>query len=305
MPYIIENVNILRGRRLTTTSIFVKQNQIALVKPSFKKYRHMKMDANSFIMTPSYVILDGNIPFDSPFNNIKEYYIRSFILKGCTTLLTYFTVRYERELSDKLKQLQANLFNCPIDYVIAIRIPARALSPSLIRRCKKEKIPVIFVDISSSEKLLQLPWGWIREAMFPYNAPLIPIFQLNNDKAEATKQLWIKIMKEEGIPSMNAPLENGSPIPNDALRKIGIYPLKGTLFNGGELSYNFYLKNDRTSGVDEFELFKYYNDKLLVTVHKGTVIRAGKNVLFRPGHGEYVKITTTPSFYIVLKDIDC
>ena len=34
----------------------------------------------------------------------------------------------------------------------------------------------------------------------------------------------------------------------------------------------------------------------MVTVHKGTVVRAGENVLFKPGNGEYVKVRT-PSFF--------
>lgn len=49
--------------------------------------------------------------------------------------------------------------------------------------------------------------------------------------------------------------------------------------------------------IEELDLFHYHNHRLLVTVHKGNVIRAGSNVFYRPGFGEEVTVKT-PSYYI-------
>ena len=66
--------------------------------------------------------------------------------------------------------------------------------------------------------------------------------------------------------------------------------------HGTELSYNLYLKSREIKNVDEVKLFHYHSDRLVVTVHKGKVIRAGEEVLFKPGYGEYVKVRT-PSYF--------
>jgi len=66
--------------------------------------------------------------------------------------------------------------------------------------------------------------------------------------------------------------------------------------NGTELSYNLYVKGREIKKVDEAGLFHYHSDRLVVTVHKGKVVRSGNKVLFKPGNGEHVKVIT-PSFF--------
>jgi hypothetical protein len=80
------------------------------------------------------------------------------------------------------------------------------------------------------------------------------------------------------------------------LEKIGIIPKKSYLHPGGEVSYNFYLKDRESVKLAESELFLKHETHLAVTVHKGNVIRAGQHVSYRPGGGEYVEIRM-PSFY--------
>lgn len=57
MTYIIENANVLSEQNITTTSFLVKHDRITSVLSSFKKLTHMRMDAEPFIMTPTYVFL--------------------------------------------------------------------------------------------------------------------------------------------------------------------------------------------------------------------------------------------------------
>lgn len=294
MSYIIENANILKGNRLEKSSLLINKNRIVQMRPAFRQFQQMKMDAQSYIMTCPQVIYVENIPIPSSFQQRKDYYIHSFILKGCTTLLTSISIQYESELSEKLNSIRNSLRDCPIDYVIAVKIPIRLLTTTFIRKCKREKIPAMIVEVDQVDELAQLPWGWIREAMFPYFAPLLPMF---TNKQAGQIERWNQLMKKENIPTTSETLVSGTTVSQSLLKKIGIYPLKGNLFTGGEASYNLFLKTDSSQDVDESHLFLYDNNRLVITVHKGIVIRAGEEVDFRPDLGEELKISI-PSYFV-------
>ncbi|WNS74024.1 hypothetical protein RRV45_13980 [Bacillus sp. DTU_2020_1000418_1_SI_GHA_SEK_038] len=293
MTYIIEYANILRDQKLTKASLLIDNGSILSIKQDFKRYKYTKMNAEPFIMTPTSILYKKDFPFDKPFLEMKKYYIEEFILKGCTAFLTMATIKYEYELSNAINRLKVQLLNSPIDYIIGVRVPIRLLTQSFLRKCKQEKVPAIFVDIYQMDELYDLPWGWLREAMFPYNSPLIPIF-MNANKQDANE--WNRLMNEEKIPFVEDELTEDQPIPKAILSKIGIYPFKGGIYQGCELSYNFYLKSREIRKIEESQLFHYHREKLVITVQNGDVVRSGSNVVFRPGYGKHVKIKT-PSFF--------
>lgn len=297
MAYIIENAYILKNNDVTKCSFLIRENRIAARQPSFSHARLIKMDAEDFIMTPTYCFFNTNIPIGTTNQTMKEYMKQQFIMKGCTTFLTYVQISFEHEIADKLRSIKTALINSPIDFTAGIKIPLQLLSPSLIRKCKKERIPAIFIEINEPNKLEEIPWGWIREALFPYNPPLIPI--ISNPLKKETKSLlskWKVIMSKEKIPALFDELEENQPLSIDVLNKIGLYPHKSSLMHGAELSYNLYLRDGEIKKVDEADLFHYHGDRLIVTVHKGKVIRSGTEVLFKPGYGEYIKVRT-PAFF--------
>ncbi|MFD2445849.1 hypothetical protein ACFSO7_17970 [Bacillus sp. CGMCC 1.16607] len=300
MTYIIENANILKENELVTTSFLVKENHIAYMSSHFHKYSFMKMNGEPYIMTPTYVIFDPLIDLPVSFQEKRDYFLNQFIQKGCTTLLTIVEVKYESELQSKLKSRKVELLNSPIDYVIGVKIPLRTISSSFVRKCKREKIPAIFIEIKESDDLTSVPWGWVREAMFPYNSPLIPIFSdndLHNNKRLLLE--WNRILDEHKINHISSTLDEKVPLQMNVLSKIGIFPLKSSLIQGAEVSYNLYKRNREIKNIDVMSLFHYHNDRLLITVHKGVVIRAeGNESLFRSGFGEYVLINT-PSYFSI------
>ncbi|MBY0122596.1 hypothetical protein [Bacillus sp. S/N-304-OC-R1] len=297
MTYIIENANILKDQKITKASLLVDNATILSIKPAFKRYKHMKMNADPFIMTPSPILLKKEFPFEKPFQEMKKYYKEEFLLKGCTTFITMAEVQYEHELTDAIKHLKKSLLNSPIDYVIGIRIPIRLLTVSFMRKCKKEKIPAIFVDIDVVDELYNIPWGWLRDAMFPYNSPLIPIFKSENEREQKLAAIeWTRIMEEEKVPHVKEEIQEDCPIPYSVLSKIGIYPFKASIHQGCELSYNLYWKTREIRKIEETQLFHYHRDKLVTTVQNGEVIRFGGEVIFRPGYGKHVTIKT-PSFF--------
>jgi hypothetical protein len=295
--YIIENANLLKDKQLKTCSLLINNNRIAKIDSHFSHYRLIKMNAGPYIMTPTQVLFNSYIPQIKSFQELKQCLMKEFLLKGCTTLFTYVNVSYENELTAKINALKTALLSSPIDYLIAVRIPIRLITPSFIRKCKKEKIPAIFIDLQNVDELEKTPWGWIREAMFPFNSPFIPI--ISSDQKKEVKSVlskWKGIMKREHIPALYEEIEENHPLTITVLNKIGLYPQKASLMSGTEVSYNLYTKTNEIKNIDEMDLFHYHGDRLVVTVQKGTVLRAGDNVIFKPGNGEYVRVRT-PSYF--------
>ncbi|XJZ26038.1 hypothetical protein ACF5W4_11565 [Bacillota bacterium Lsc_1132] len=297
MAYIIENANILKDHGLLTKSILIKENRIDGIQNSFKQYRFMKMNAEPFILTPSYVLLDTKLPLASSFQQFKAYMVEHFLLKGCTTLLMYVNVSFQSELSKKVNELKTALISSPIDFLIGVRIPLKLVTPQFIRICKKERIPAIFVEVKDKQELEAIPWSWIREALFPYNSPLVPIFLGENRKSvKESQKRWTEILLKEKIPALFEEMEENVPLSAAVLNKIGIYSKKSSLNHGAEVSYNLYVKSKEINNVDTKQLFLYHSDRLVITVQKGKIVRAGKEVQFKPGNGEYVKVVT-PAYF--------
>ncbi|NHC39105.1 hypothetical protein G6549_03940 [Bacillus sp. MM2020_1] len=295
--YIIENANLLKDKQLKTCSLLISKNRIAKIDSHFSHYQLIKMNAGPYIMTPTYVLFNSTIPQMKSFQELKKCLIKEFLMKGCTTIFTYVNVSYENELTTKITALKTALFSSPIDYLIGVRIPIRLITQSFIRKCKKEKIPAIFVDMQNVHELEKIPWGWIREAMFPFNSPLIPIISsVQKKEVKSVLSKWNSIMKRENIPALYEEIEENHPLTIPVLNKIGLYPQKASLMSGTEVSYNLYSKTNEIMNIDELNLFHYHSNRLMVTVHKGTVVRAGENVIFKPGNGEFVRVRT-PSFF--------
>lgn len=293
MAYIIDNAHILKGERLNNLSLLIEDNRVKSTRTTLKMYKHLRMDADDYIMTPTHVLLDYHLPLTQPFETRKDYYLEKFIEKGSTTVITCFRVHREREFPHQLKKIHSQMLDCPLDYVLGVRIPAKLLTQSFLMQCKRAKIPAIFIEVNSTTELNEVPWGWVKQVMFPYNSPLIPIFQSTEKKVRKT---WANIMKNTNLPSLIDPIQELTPLSRNQVEKIGIFPVKSNLHDGGEVSYNFYLKDSGTVKMIESELFMHHDSKLLITMHKGKVIRAGKKMIYRPGFGEYVEIKT-PSFY--------
>ncbi|ESU30365.1 hypothetical protein G3A_22505 [Bacillus sp. 17376] len=297
MAYIIDNVHLLKGQAFTETSILVEDQRIISTTSKFERYNYMRMDADNYIMTPTHVLFDTNIPIKESFKERKEYYLRNFILKGCTVVFTTVKIQFERQLEEELKQAKSNLLDSPIDFVLGVSIPPRLLNPGFIRKCKKMKVPAIFLEIDEMNSLKTMPWGWIKEALFPYNCPVIPILpeSKHNKGRQLQLNVWSDLMKKEKVPAVYEDLANPGPVSRSILKKTGIFPEKSNLHSGGELSYNLYNISPETKYRDEHGLF-FQSNHLEVTVDKGKVIRAGAEVYYRPGKGENV-IIKTPGFF--------
>ncbi|MEK5523319.1 hypothetical protein [Heyndrickxia sp. FSL W8-0423] len=293
--YIIDRANVYSEEQecIKNISFYIKNNAVQSIKPANVKTPILKMDVSSFIMTPTHVMLDSHLPSEN-FQLLKQYSKRHYLLKGCHTIITPFSIHYEYQFDRELHKKRVSLLNSPVDYVLALRLPIKILSPSLIRKCKKEKIAIIFVELDDESLISQMPWGWIREAMFPYNPILIPAGLPNKDtKRKTIIKKWNEVLDEAKIPRLFDEIQEKTPISVKNLKKFGLYPKRGDLHIGGEINYNLYFKNKI---VAEQKGIHYDYDRLAIMVHKGRVVTSENAVAFRPGCGEEIIINRTSLF---------
>ena len=257
-------------------------------------FKVMKVDVSSFILTPAHVVFTPDIP-TLPFQEFKHFFTDLFLMKGIGTIVTTFSIRHEFQFEDKLIEKRTSLLNSPVDFVLGLKIPAEKLTISLIRKCRSAKIPAIFIKFDKASELDSIPWGWIRNAAFPYNPVLIPIYPPATKvfSRNRNSKKWATVLKNEKMQHLPKPLSEDRPLSVDELKKIGLYPIKGILRAGGEISYNLYLKD---SQFDHRKALDYDSVRPSVVIQKGQFAVTGEKVTFRPGYGEELIINQTALF---------
>jgi len=292
MTYIIEQANILKDDKVVKNSILIKNNQIEYMSSDLTRLNFVRMDLSKFLLTPGHVMMNFSLATHMPFQRYKEYISENYLRKGCTTLLVICSVLRVREIEDVVKRTKSYMLNSPIDFYIGLQIPLKLLTPTVIRICKRLNIPIVIVEIDDEKKLATMPWGWIKEAMYPYFFPIIPSWKLEKSflRGKSHLQLWKKITTQNRIPSIHdCPIEN-KPLSKDILTRIGIYPDKGELRVRGEVDYNLYDLNEISYTVDEKPVVDYDNHIPSITVHKGKLLKIPSQVFFYPGFGKECKV---------------
>ncbi|WP_421379224.1 hypothetical protein ACOJQI_14905 [Bacillus salacetis] len=293
MAYIIDEVPCIEYGRRRNLSMLVKNNEIESINSNYKRYSFPRMNISPFIMSPVHVMADLDLPDFLEFTHFKAYFTTEFIKRGCTTLVTSFSVDYLSQFAVNLNRRRTSLLSSPIDYCLVLRCKAGLLSPELIRLLKRNKIPAVFIELSMAEDLEKIAWGWIKQALYGYPLIFCPLISSEIDKRDRTKlvKAWQEILRNEGIPHIDSPISSKKPLPLQFLKKIGIYPLKGNFRVGGEISYNLY-KSPASEIVDDCQSFLYDNHMLILTVNKGKVLMSNGKCFFQPGIGEELVIKT-------------
>jgi hypothetical protein len=138
-------------------------------------------------------------------------------------------------------------------------------------------------------------WQWIREAAFPYRMAIVPDWDtLRTSERHLVKlqRKWRNFAANKDIPTLPSFLTDRTILTKPVLRKIGISPLKGELYRGGDLDYNLY---ENGSLDDSFYLHYDKNSIPDVVVLRGKVMKAGRTVYYRPGFGNEISVRT-PGF---------
>jgi hypothetical protein len=295
--YIIEDARYATDETNRRISLLIEDNRIDAIRDSFSYYRHMRMNISPFIMTPSHVICDTCLPEDLDYPSFKTYFLNHFISKGCTTILTSFAIAYEFEFLEKLEKRKTTLLSSPLDYTIGLLTPAHLITPDVIRLCKRNRVPVIWVVLDDMAAFSSIKWGWIKGLLYDYRITFVPFFTTKLDKKQKMKHLriWQKTMTSENIPHISEEMKQKVPLPLSQLKKIGMYPHRGNFLPGGEISYNLYMKKETEQSTDD-SLFHYESHDLKCTMNRGKYHYLNGQSYFHPGAGKELKIQT-PGFF--------
>lgn len=289
MAYIINDVKLFQHGTFVDTSIVVKENRIYSIHLPVGRLTYLKMKADQFIMTPENVMVAGNLPVFPD----ENYFTNSFIAKGVSTIIVPVPLQYGYQLAPKLEEYRMRLSSSPLDYLFAPSIPQNLITPNVIRFCKKEKLPAIFININDPSAFRNIAWSWIKQAAFPYNPVFIPSIDRKLEEGPILEH-WCQVLVKEKIPHLTTYLNEASPLSFSEIKKIGIYPQRGDLHSNGELSYNLFAESSLLNFNNGIPAFDY--DKLIVTVLKGKVIRAGNEIDLSQLEGQELKVPI-PGFF--------
>lgn len=282
MAYIIEDAVIVKHAAAEKTSILVRNNKMDYIHSSVKNMAYMKMDASPYVMTPGHVMLDFSI--NGSYSEAKPIFKDKLIASGCTAVITVARAEYERELSDAVRKKRQRMINSPIDYCISAAIPLKRLTPSLLIACKRQKIPLLVLEIHPEDDLAGFPWEWIRSSIYHFPMTFLPQWP---DRALQDKQqkTFEALMKKHRFSASAACPPEHTILDKNLLMKIGLFPDKGDIRIGGEVDYNLYEGNAFNS-VEDLSSSGYHSHIPKFTVHKGQLQKAGETIFLKPGFGE-------------------
>lgn len=288
MTYLIKGAREANGE---SKDLLIHGCKVAYKAKSLNRLKHVQMNCGGFLITPGRVMIDFSILQESDFSLYKKRMIELERL-GCTTVLVVCEVTCEEKLLQQLKKARHHMINSSIDYVIGISVPLKKLTSTLVRRCKREKIPFIFTSVESELDFDTVKWAWIREALFPYRMAIVPDWNaFGGTKREMIKlqRKWYDLATAHDISTFDLLPENETILTKPALRKIGISPLKGELYRGGDLDYNLY----GNGSLDDCVHLHYDKNSIPdVVVLRGKVMKAGRTVYYRPGFGNEISVRT-------------
>lgn len=302
MNYIIEGANVVSEEGITISSFLIHDHKISHYGRSLKQYQGMRMKASDYIMTPGHVYLDFQLVNSKNLEDYKSKLVK-LVTKGCTTVLVPCEISYESEFENKVRAARHSMINSTIDFVIGIRIAAEKLTPSIIRLCKRHKIPYILADVNEDTNIHCIPWGWIREAQFQFQIPIYPLWNIGDKKElKIRKQIWEEKAILHNITTyLNFPIDF-RPVPKVIRQQIGIYPKKGELLIGNDLDYNLYAFPLEEPEVEEKNKLDYDKIEPLITVHKGKVLKVNGKVNFFPGFGQEL-IIKIPGLFAAIETV--
>ncbi len=292
MKYIIENIVTNYYGDEQINSYLIEKNKVIYSSNYFSKYKYMRLNTTDYVLTPGYQMIDFSVISINNFQNFKERmkYLQTI---GCTSIITACHVRSEVHFLEELKRAKHALNNSSIDYLIGIKIPLLKLTPTLVRKCCKHKVPIIFTEINDPNEIYTIQWQWIRNELLPYQVMIVPIWNvsaqtrtLNKMKNEWEEQLTInKITTQLETPKEHTPLNK------PFLLNIGIYPNKGSMQTGTAADYLLFSKQKLKEAAGDFR-----NLAPEIVYANGQVKKAGSNVFLKPGCGQEIVVNIPKKF---------
>ncbi|MDV2683478.1 hypothetical protein RYX56_03715 [Alkalihalophilus lindianensis] len=237
----------------------------------------------------------------SSFQQLKQCQME-LIREGCTSVITYAKTEYERQIATSLKIKKHLMINSTLDYLIGLTIPLSLLRPTVIRECKRQKIPILEVKIDSLDALRLVPWDHISQMMVTYPVVLVPRLETDDKKiAKQIVNLWTFYCIQYRIQTEDSP--GNSSWSKEALQKIGLYPKKGDLLVSSDFDYQLYLhkqtEENKAFFLDENKKLDYDKREPEIVALRDRIIKVNQKIDFNPGYGRQLVISTPKRFLTI------
>lgn len=288
MKYILDNVKKYEQDEVYTLSFLIDGTKVAYVSQRMEKLKHLRMSTDGFYLRAGKVMNDfelGNTIDEEKFFDLQKRLIQM----GCTTVVVYSDIPYVRQFLPCLENTRELMKKSAIDYVIGIKVSCHLVTPTLVIKCKQEKIPIILVETKSIEQLETIVWERVKEAMIYYQPLIVPVLKDDvNLSVEEKNDLLIKCRKYVAEKKMLTYIsfpDAHIPFEKNLCKIAGLYPKKGVLHVGSDVDYNLYMEGQ---DGNDFEPD--------IVVLRGKILKVNETIYCEPRFGEEVRIKVPGHF---------
>ena len=227
-------------------------------------------------------------------------FMKGLVSRGATTFLAITQITHEGTFEKELSDYRHSLRGSPIDYVVGVRIESNRITPEIMRKCARHRVPLVIMEFKSEESWRNSVLEWIIQANFPYRAAIVPDFafllSLPKDKMDQEKLVLAEEACMKGFDFFQYnPNELIHEFTDDAMKRIGLYPVKGCLSAGSDFDYNLYKLNSGNR-VEEEEILDYDGIDPIISGLRGVLLKVNQSIMLKPGYGKHLLIHK-PAFF--------
>jgi len=248
--------------------VLVDQGSIRFCSNSVEDRNIIEMDTSIFNVYTGKVKIERDVGF--AFQNGQGLsYVKRMLLFGYSSFIYMVDLEYESLTERLIEESRQHLASCPLDFVLGVRVPLERLTPSWIRKIKQMSIPLIFIYVVSGEDLIRAPWQRYIEAGFPVRMMfLLDQHQssLPEKNQRVISEVWQGIVKHWRMNSYFHVSKPGERVPLLFLKRLGMYPLKGSFDSGSDADYFMYSKEQKSDPPPVFPE---------IIVLRGVVVKSG------------------------------
>ncbi len=252
---------------------------------------------SGFMMQPGKVGFDEKMYTLSNDNFSSE--IERYVECGVTTLMTIVPITSERNLEEELQKALKPFNDSPIDYVPGIRMNAERVTPEVMRKCARNRLPFILLDFENESTWNNFVFEWIHQANFPYRAAMMVNLAFLSDVPEVIrgreKNNCYDLIKSKGLDPFDYDSIETYGVSSSFLKRTGLFPMKGTLTQGSHFDYNLYPIH-LGNRVDEQPILDYHGEEPAIIGLRGEIIKVNQQFMLKRGFGERLAINK-PGFF--------
>lgn len=252
---------------------------------------------NGYRMEPGKVGFDEEMYHFSKDEILTQ--IERYVYQGITTIMSCVPIASERTLEEELQSALRTFEDSPIDYVLGIRMAAERVTPEVMRKCGRYRLPFIIIEFEHESSWNNFVFEWIHQANFPYRAAMMVDFtflsEIPESKRMREKKVCYDLLSDKGIEPYEYDIIEPHHVSTSFLMRTGLFPLKGSLTQGSHFDYNLY-SNHESTRVDEEQILDYHGEEPAIIGLRGEILKVEKKLHLKRGFGERLDIRK-PGFF--------